>query len=491
MKLTDMSLIRKIIIFQIVCAAVLMASVGSITVEVGMYYVREKVDQNLLSTNRLHAEALETHVAATGRPIEELAANPALFEKALIASLLAVDGNESVQAVRTYLVNPQGQRVGRAGEEQFDASVHEELLAGKEGVMEFLGEKDVKFIGAYTPLAGSPGWGVVTETDRSEALHAARFSLTLVNAIIGILAGVAVCYVTYLYARRNVAQPVENLLYALQDLHAGEGDLTRRLNKTSRDEVGQMADAFNHFLDKLHGAIRDVVGSIEQLSASALAVRTTAQEVNNVATDQATSVEETSAALEEMSVTISQNAENARTTGHSSSEAADVARSSADVVREAVIQMQAIAENISVIDEIARKTNLLALNAEIEAARAGEHGRGFSVVANEIRKLANQSKEAAAVVGELAGRTSQAAKEAGGMLDGMVPQVIHTAELVRDIANASDEQTAGVEQIALAVSQIETATNDGLRNSEALSQAAASINEQVAQLQQSVAFFRV
>ena len=192
-----------------------------------------------------------------------------------------------------------------------------------------------------------------------------------------------------------------------------------------------------------------------------------------------------------MGVTIAQNAENARSTGEISAGAADIARSSAEVLRDAVVQMQAITARITVIDEIARQTNLLALNAEIEAARAGEHGRGFSVVANEIRKLANQSKEAAAAVSELALRTSQAATDAGHMLDGMMPQVVRTAELVRDISNASDEQTAGVEQITMAVAQIESATASGLNNSQLLSEAAGTIGEQVEQLQRSVAFFKV
>ncbi len=427
-----------------------------------------------------------------------------------IARLMRSDTNNSSEtdtSSDTYLVDEQGRPLTHLRDTSgalshsetapvFSTEAVRMASKGLTGLAQYDGHDGERRIGAYAPLAIADlgvgqQWAIISEEYRSAVLAPARKSLRIANAVAGISAGLLVCYVTLLAMRRSVTQPVDDLLFALEDLHAGEGDLTRRLRKTSNDEIGQMADAFNQFLDKVHGVIGEVIQSIERLSVAAGQIRATASEVNQVATEQASSVEETSAALEEMSVTISQNAENARSTEQIAANAAVTARNSADVVKEAVSEMQKIALKISIIDEIAQKTNLLALNAEIEAARAGEHGRGFSVVANEIRKLATQSKEAAADVGQLAGNTSNSATNAGDMLDVVVPEVIKTAELVREIANASDEQTGGVEQINMAVSQIETATRDGLANAEELSRAAQNIHEQVDQLQHSIAFFKV
>lgn len=488
MKFAEVKLIRKIVGYQVACIAFAIASVGTITVEVGMHFVKQKVEFSLEAATEergahlLSRLAVEHSLANMSSP--ELTSAMSNLQK----TVLDVDVSKSV--VRSYLVTPQGHPL-LSSASALPADALEGLTQGEAGVTSGKNTNGESLVLAYTPLAGLPGWGMVSETLYKDALLPARVALSVSIGVVGIVSGLLVVYITFIYARRSISRPVEDMLHTLHDLHAGDGDLTRRLRKNSADEVGQMADAFNLFLDKLQVAIGEVVQSIGQLASSSMAVRQAAQDVNQVAINQAASVEETSAALEEMGVTIAQNAENARSTGDISSQAADTASNSVGVLREAVSQMQTIASNISVIDEIARKTNLLALNAEIEAARAGEHGRGFSVVANEIRKLANQSKEAAAVVGDLAARTSRSATEAGHMLDGMVPQVVRTADLVRDIANASDEQTAGVEQIGMAVSQIESAANDGLQNAEALSQAAQGINEQVEHLQRSVAFFRV
>lgn len=487
-KLAGLTLIRKIVMFQVACTAFAMATVGAITLEVAMHFIKQKMDLSLVTITEERSAHLLSRMnvgtAGVGTTSPELVAVLTSLQKEVL------DANVSKSAVRSFLVTPQGKPL-LASTSHLPSEVLDGLKQGQAGVAESEDAAGDALMLAYSPLPGLAGWSMVSETRYHDALASARLVLRIILSVVGITAGVSVVCISFFYARRNLARPVEDMLVTLRDLHDGDGDLTRRLRKSSQDEVGQMADAFNHFLDKLQLAIGDVVQSIGQLSGSSTAIHQAAQDVNQVAIDQAASVEETSAALEEMGVTIAQNAENARSTGDISGQAADTASNSASVLREAVNQMQAIASNISVIDDIARKTNLLALNAEIEAARAGEHGRGFSVVANEIRKLANQSKEAAAVVGDLATRTSQSATEAGHMLDGMVPQVIRTADLVRDIANASDEQTAGVEQISMAVSQIEEATNDGLRNAEALSHAANNINEQVEQLQRSVAFFRI
>jgi methyl-accepting chemotaxis protein len=343
----------------------------------------------------------------------------------------------------------------------------------------------------YQPLSvAGVQLGVITEVDRSITDNANRLFNTWV--ILGsTIPGLLIYVITYWFTRRILVIPINTLTAALQELHTGDGDFTRRLVKISHDELGELAEAFNVFIAKQQGVLIEVVDTIDCLSDSVKHIMLNAANVSDSANEQATSVEETSAALEEMSVTIAQNSENARATELIAAQSADIARSGGDVVSQAVVEMKKIAEKILLIDEIAHTTNLLALNAEIEAARAHEHGRGFAVVAAEVRKLAERSKQTASEITSLANNVAQVAESAGGILDQIVPQVVKTSELVREISNASEEQQSGVEQINVAVGQIEASTRRGAETSEALSEAVNNINDNIRRLREQALFFKL
>jgi methyl-accepting chemotaxis protein len=194
--------------------------------------------------------------------------------------------------------------------------------------------------------------------------------------------------------------------------------------------------------------------------------------------------------MEEMASSIQQNADNARQTDKLASKASEDARSSGDAVVRTVGAMKQVAEKISIIEEIARKTDLLALNAAVEAARAGEHGKGFAVVASEVRKLAERSQTAAAEISRLSSDGVQIAESAGQLLAKLVPDIQKTAELVREIAAASAEQSSGAAQVNKAIQQLDQVIQQNSAASEEMSSTADELSSQAELLQSTVAFFK-
>jgi methyl-accepting chemotaxis protein len=153
--------------------------------------------------------------------------------------------------------------------------------------------------------------------------------------------------------------------------------------------------------------------------------------------------------------------------------------------------MSAIAERVSIVEDIAQRTNLLSLNASIEAARAGDQGRGFSVVAAEVRKLSERSQGAAKEIGTLAAESLAVAERSGRLLGELVPTIRKTAELVQMVAAASHEQSTGVGHINRAMTEVERVTQRNAASAEELSATAAALSAQAEALQRQVAFFIV
>ena len=269
-----------------------------------------------------------------------------------------------------------------------------------------------------------------------------------------------------------------------------DGDLTKTVEITTRDEIGDLLGHVNIMIERLRGIVADAIAASENVSAGSQELSATSEQMSQGATEQASAAEQASASMEEMASNIKQNADNASQTEKIARQSALDAETSGQAVSKAVDAMQTIAEKITIVQEIARQTDLLALNAAVEAARAGEHGRGFAVVASEVRKLAERSQTAAAEISAVSTDTVKAAQTAGEMLTTLVPNIRKTAELVSEISAACREQDIGASQINEAIQQLDKVTQQNASASEEMSATSEELAAQAEELQTSIAYFR-
>ena len=319
-------------------------------------------------------------------------------------------------------------------------------------------------------------------------VYSSQSAISLFVLIIGIIScaiGIAVTlFLTY-----SISQAMAKGVSFAEKVAAG--DLTVATGIDQTDEIGQLAKALDTMRDRLQDIVHTIVTAASQVSDGSQQLSSTSQEMSQGASEQAASVEEISASMEEMTSNIRQNAENAQTTEKIAKKSASLAEEGGTSVLQTVEAMKVIASKIGIIEEIARSTNMLALNASIEAARAGEYGKGFAVVASEVGKLAERSQKEAGEISKLSAESVRVAEATGQIITAMIPEIKRTAELVQEISASSNEQNSGAEQINQAILQLDQVVQ---RNASAAEESASMSEELAGQsdaMQDTMSYFKV
>ena len=322
--------------------------------------------------------------------------------------------------------------------------------------------------------------------------------------LMGVLIAVLVVIVAvWLNIKQTLISPLNRLIDNIR--HIASGDLVKRIEVQGTNEMGELADSLRHMQGELVRTVGDVRNGANAIYSGASEIAMGNNDLSSRTEQQAASLEETAASMEQLTATVKQNAENARQASHLALSASETAQKGGKVVDNVVQTMrdiagssQKIADIISVIDGIAFQTNILALNAAVEAARAGEQGRGFAVVAGEVRNLAQRSAQAAreikSLIEDSVGRVevgSTLVESAGETMGEIVNAVTRVTDIMGEIASASDEQSRGIDQVGLAVAEMDRVTQQNASLVEESAAAAAALEEQASRLTQAVAVFRI
>ncbi|WP_285354189.1 methyl-accepting chemotaxis protein [Pseudomonas sp. lyk4-R2A-10] len=385
----------------------------------------------------------------------------------------------------------------------------------------------------FTPIKGLPSvnWYIGLSVDKDKAFS--MLSEFRTSAVIATVIAVAIIIALLGMLIRILIQPLHVMTRAMEDIADGEGDLTKRLTIQNQDEFGVLGTAFNRFVERIHGSIREVSSATGQVNEVALRVVAASNSSMYNSDQQASRTNSVAAAINQLGAAAQEIARNAAQASTQASDARGLAEDGQQVVERSIKAMNQLSSMLSasssnieslnsktvnigqileVITSISQQTNLLALNAAIEAARAGEAGRGFAVVADEVRNLAHRTQESAQQVQTMIEELQVGAREsvstmsdsqrhsqdsveianlAGERLNSVTQRIGEIDGMNQSVATATEEQTAVVESINVDITEINTLNQEGVENLQATLRACSNLEQQASRLKQLVGSFRI
>ncbi|MDP9656823.1 UNVERIFIED_ORG: methyl-accepting chemotaxis protein [Pseudomonas putida] len=385
----------------------------------------------------------------------------------------------------------------------------------------------------FTPIKGLPSvnWYIGLSVDKEKAYS--MLSEFRTSAVVATIIAVAIIIALLGMLIRILIQPLHVMTRAMADIADGEGDLTKRLTIQNNDEFGTLGTAFNRFVERIHGSIREVSSATGQVNEVALRVVAASNSSMFNSDQQASRTSSVAAAINQLGAAAQEIARNAAQASSQASDARSLAEDGQQVVDRSIVAMNQLSSMLStsstnieslnsktvnigqileVITSISQQTNLLALNAAIEAARAGEAGRGFAVVADEVRNLAHRTQESAQQVQTMIEELQVGAREsvstmsdsqrhsqdsveianlAGERLNSVTLRIGEIDGMNQSVATATEEQTAVVESINVDITEINTLNQEGVENLQSTLRACSDLEQQAARLKQLVGSFRI
>ncbi|MCC2643184.1 MAG: putative Methyl-accepting chemotaxis protein [Nitrospira sp.] len=387
--------------------------------------------------------------------------------------------------------------------------------------------------------------GCHTNNQVGDTLGILSLSLPMAEAIVlsnrsmwqtgGLMGGivVAIMVVMYFLLRNIVLKPLARMSDISKDIAKGEGDLTKRVPCEGNDELAHMGGYFNEFIEKLQHMIKKVAHVTDKVASASVELSATAEEISKGTETLTSRASQTAAAVEEMNATVGQVAQNSGKAASLAQDTVKTAQEGGTVVSSTISGMQQLSDAVSnsatiisdlgkssdqigeivrTIEDIADQTNLLALNAAIEAARAGEQGRGFAVVADEVRKLAERTTKATKEIGDMIRQIQQDTRGAvdsmqqgtqkvtagvdlvnktGEALSQIVRMVSESADMIRQIAVASEEQSVATQQIASDIEQVAKVTKESSSGAHESAKASQDLSQLAVELQGIVGGFKI
>ncbi|MNZ45693.1 Methyl-accepting chemotaxis protein PctC [compost metagenome] len=406
----------------------------------------------------------------------------------------------------------------------------------------FVDQQQINVLEPLAPITDAAPWGILVGVPQNillapaerlqQELDRQREQATTLELLLG--GGAALLGVLLIWlAALRITRPLQSLTHMLEDIAEGEGDLTRRLAVQSRDEIGQLAKAFNRFVERIHTSIGEVSSTTRQLNEVATRVVNASNSSMSNSDEQASRTNSVAAAINQLGAAAQEIARNAADASHQASDVRQLAEEGSQVLKKTISAMHQLSSKISasssniemlnsktvdigqildVIKSISEQTNLLALNAAIEAARAGEAGRGFAVVADEVRNLAHRTQASAQQIQSMieglqvdardsvttmtesqshSAESVTIANQAGERLGSMTLRIGEIDGMNQSVATATEEQTSVIEALNMDISEINTLNQQGVENLNATLRACGDLEQQAARLKHLVDSFRI